>query len=328
MGGIPLFSKETLNKINTNDKILIVGDILLDQYIYGESTRLSPEAPIPIFVPQKSSFRLGGAANVFNIVNALNGNAKLCGIVGNDLEGNCVKNYLSELNEFGELIIGCARPTTTKTRLICGKQHMLRIDREEVHEIDSELENRIIELIQDNINNYKVLILSDYHKGFLSYGLVKRVVKICNDNNVKILVDAKKDFLKYKNSFLIKPNIKDLINIMGCSVHFDRNELILYCKKLLYKGNFKYIYVTLGENGGILIDEKNETNIRPFLNEFYVDATGAGDTAIAALSVALAANLEIDDAMFFASYVAGISITKNETNGVTKEDLLRYVRYI
>ena len=306
----------------------MVGDIIFDQYIYGVSTRLSPEAPVPIFIEQKRDFRMGGAANVFHTVNALNGNVKLCGIIGNDTEGDLLKKHLLKFNESGDMLISSNRPTTAKIRLICNRQHVLRIDREEVADVNSEFERKIIKLIENNIKHYKILILSDYHKGLLSYGLAQRIIKICNSNNVQVLVDAKKDFSKYEHSFLIKPNRNDLIKLMGCNIHYKDDEIIQYCKNLLKECDIKYIYLTLGEEGGVLIDKNSNKKIPSFLNECFVDATGAGDTTIAALAVALLADLSVADAAFFASYVAGISVTKDKTNCVVKEDLLRYARYI
>lgn len=308
--------------------ILVVGDIIYDKYLFGNATRLSPEAPVPVFKPSNEEFRLGGAANVFNNIISLGVNAQLCGIIGNDKEGNNTRRKLNKLNNLSDLIIvSNERPTTKKTRLLVDNHHLLRIDEETTLEIDEKTEMKAFNTINDKIESYDLLVVSDYNKGFLKHSFIRKVIDLFVGRNKKIIVDPKSDFYKYAGAFLIKPNLKELSIFVGDNdIYNDHSSLIRHSKTVLTKGDFNYIYVTMGEKGGVLIGRNGSDQIIPALGGETVDITGAGDATLAAIAVAVAANAEIIKAVHFASCVAGISVSKAGTAAVTKSEVISSIR--
>lgn len=311
-----------------SSNILVVGDIIYDNYLFGDAIRLSPEAPVPIFKPCNGEFRLGGAANVFNNIISLGASAQLCGLIGNDKEGTDIRTILFNLNNSPDLIFESAeRLTTKKTRLLVGNHHLLRIDEEITAEIDEEIEYKAFNIINDKIDLYDLLVISDYNKGFLKYSFVRKIIKLFIDKNKKIVVDPKTDFYKYSDAFLMKPNASELYKFVdGNNIHNDHNSLIHHCKIILSKGNFKYIYVTLGEKGGILVGREETTQIVPAFGGEAVDITGAGDVTLAAIAIAVAAKADIVKTVNFASCVAGLSVSKTGTTTVTKTEAVSFIQ--
>ena len=306
--------------------ILVVGDIIYDKYIFGDAKKLSPEAPVPIFSPHSSEFRLGGAANVFNNIISLGANAYLCGIIGNDNEGANIKQKIFELNNSSDnIIVNNERITTVKTRLLVGNHHLLRIDEETTEEIDAETEFRVFNAINEKIDLFDLVIISDYNKGFLKNSIIRKVIDLFNKSNKKVIIDPKSDFYKYSDAFLIKPNINELSQFVNDnSVHNNLFSLTHHCKNVLNKGNFKYIYVTMGAKGGVLVEKEKEAQIIPAIGGEAVDITGAGDVTLAAIAVAIAAKADIIKAVNFASCAAGISISKAGTATVEKSEVVSF----
>jgi bifunctional protein hldE len=307
--------------------ILVVGDIIYDNYLFGNASRLSPEAPVPIFKPCNEEFRLGGAANVFSNIISLGASAQLCGLIGNDEEGANIRTRLLSLNNSPDLIIVSSdRPTTKKTRVLVGNHYLLRIDEETTSEIDEGTENKVFNTINDKIDSYDLLVVSDYNKGFLKRSFIRKVVDLFIDKKKKIIVDPKSDFYKYSGAFLIKPNLKELSKLVGEeNIYNNYSSLIHHCNTVLTKGNFDYIYVTMGEKGGVLIGRDGSAQIIPAFGGKAVDITGAGDTTLAAIAVATATNVDIIKAVHFASCVAGISVSKAGTATVTKSEVASFI---
>ncbi len=315
------------NNILRSSNILVIGDIIYDNYLFGNAARLSPEAPVPIFKPCNEEFRLGGAANVFNNIISLGANAQLCGVIGNDKEGANIKSKLINLNNSPDLIfVSSKRPTTKKTRLLVGNQHLLRIDEEITSEIDDEIEIKAFDVINKKIDLYDLLVVSDYSKGFLKHSLVRKIISLFIEKNKKIIVDPKSDFYKYSDVFLIKPNINELSKFVNDSnIHNDHMRLTRYCKTILSRGDFEYIYVTMGEKGGVLVGREDTAQVIPSFGDKVADITGAGDAALGAIAVAIAAKADIVKAVSFASCVAGISVSKAGTATVTKSEVDAFI---
>ena len=310
-----------------SSNILVVGDIICDNYIFGKTERLSPEAPVPIFKPWKEELRLGGAANVFNNIISLGAKAQLCGIIGNDKEGVNINSKIINLNNSPDLIaVSDERPTTKKTRLLVGNHHLLRIDEETTSEINEEIEIKAFENINRRVDAYDLLVISDYNKGFLKHSFIRKVIELFIERDKKIIVDPKSDFYKYSGAFMIKPNINELSKFVDDKdVLNNHDSLICHCKTLLKKGDLKYIYVTLGEKGGVLIGKEDGDQIVPALGGEAVDITGAGDATLAAIATAIAAKVDIKKAVNFASCVAGISVSKAGTTMVTKSEVISFI---
>jgi len=309
---------------SNTSKILVLGDIIYDKYLFGSATRLSPEAPVPIFQPHREEFKLGGASNVFNNIASLGGVVQLCGIVGNDEEGKSIKKKVIDLNNTADLIFTeYEGATIKKTRLLVDNHYLLRIDEENIYETNRDRESEIFNIINDNIDLYDLLVISDYNKGFLGYSFTKKIVNLFIGKNKKIIVDPKCDFYKYEGAYLIKPNINELSKfVRDDRVANDYNLLVSYCNDILKEGNFKYIYVTMGEKGGILIGEDIGVQSIPAFGEDVIDVVGAGDSVLAALAIAVVADIGIIRAANFASYIAGISVSKPGTSLVNKFEII------
>ncbi|MCL2406400.1 MAG: PfkB family carbohydrate kinase [Defluviitaleaceae bacterium] len=309
--------------------MLVLGDIICDKYIFGKAERLSPEAPVPVFLPVECEFRLGGAANVFNNIKSLGVNAHLCGVVGNDKDGMDIAAMLNSLNNPCEYLLTVNdRPTTKKTRLVASGHPLLRIDNEYICVIDEMAETKVFDLISKNIELYDLLVVSDYKKGFCKRSLIEKIIDLFIGKGKKIIVDPKSDFYKYSGAYMIKPNLKELSEFTGHNVSADDLEMLSdICKTVLEEGSFNYIYVTTGKNGGVIFGKDTGLKIIPPFGEAVADVTGAGDTTLAALAVACASGTDVIKAGNFASFVAGISVSKMGTATVSKTDIIDYYSY-
>jgi rfaE bifunctional protein kinase chain/domain len=301
---------ERINEIEkkfTNKTIAIIGDMMLDGYFWGDVTRVSPEAPVPVVEIENEFFRFGGAANVALNISSIGGNPLPIGIIGNDRDG---KTFLSlmdnaDLNSDG-IFFDKQRPTTTKTRVIAGKQHVVRIDKESKDPINNELEMKILQFLESNISEIDAIILQDYNKGVLTEKIIETSIKIGNENNKIVTVDPKFiNFKKYKNATIFKPNKKESEDILGLRIITD--EDITYAgKELLKLLNAKYVLLTLGEKG-IALFQKEADEIRiPTKARKVADVSGAGDTVIATITYALACGAKIDEAAYIANYAGGL----------------------
>jgi D-beta-D-heptose 7-phosphate kinase/D-beta-D-heptose 1-phosphate adenosyltransferase len=287
--------------------ILVVGDIMLDKYIFGKVDRISPEAPVQVLEVEKEEYTPGGAANVANNIASLQANASIVGTVGNDNEANILLNELKKRNINTEgIFTDKNKPTTRKVRILGHKQQLLRIDYEKKEYINKEIENNILNFIK-NTTNIDAIIISDYAKGVITKNLIENIKTIAQ--NKIIIVDPKpkhKDL--YKNVTLITPNLKEAKEMT------DKEE------NLINELNSP-ILVTKGENGMSLLEKDgNITNIPTKAKEVY-DVSGAGDTVVATLALALSSNATLKQAATLANHAAGITVGKIGTSTVTIEEI-------
>jgi rfaE bifunctional protein kinase chain/domain len=283
---------EDFKKVN----VLIIGDVMIDAYLWGKVDRISPEAPVPIVSVSKRENRLGGAANVALNVQAMGATPVLCSVIGNDYNGRTFIEILQQLNMSPDgLVQSAERPTTRKTRVIGNNYQMLRVDEEKDEDISlpdrKRLINRISSILQKN--KIDVIIIEDYDKGVISKSLIEQVVKIARQHKVPIAVDPKKrNFNHYKNINLFKPNLKELRDGMKLDLEkANLNEIREAVKKLRKDHNLDTVLLTLSERGILLMDGKHETIIPAHIRNI-ADVSGAGDTviSIAALCLALKCN--------------------------------------
>ncbi len=281
--------------------------MMLDGYLWGDVTRVSPEAPVPVVEIDNEFFRFGGAANVALNISSIGGSPLPVGVIGNDRDG---KTFLSlmdnaDLNSDG-IFFDKQRPTTTKTRVIAGKQHVVRIDKESKDSINSELEQNIIQFLESNINEIDAIILQDYNKGVLTENIIETTIKIANENSKIITVDPKFiNFKKYKNATIFKPNKKESEDILGLRIVTDKD--ITYAgKELLKLLNAKFVLLTLGEKGIALFQKDTEEIRIPTKARKVADVSGAGDTVIATITYALACGATIEEAAYIANYAGGL----------------------
>ena len=288
-------------------KIAVIGDMMLDCYFWGEVKRISPEAPVPVVEVGDEFYRFGGAANVALNVLKLDGIPIPIGIIGYDNDGTIFRSLLSENNIEAEgLIVDESRPTTSKTRVIAHDQHVVRIDKESKEYLNENIQNKLLDYLSRNIKSFDGLILQDYNKGVLSPFLIEEIISMANKNNLLITVDPKfNNFYKYKDVTVFKPNRKEAEDILGMKIKND-DDIILACNKLLESLNAKNVLLTLGE-GGIAVFEKNKKLQRmPTKARKVADVSGAGDTVISTLTMALAAGADIYEASFLANYAGGL----------------------
>ncbi len=272
-------------------KALIIGDVMIDSYIYGSVERISPEAPVPVVTVKNKEKRLGGAANVALNIQALGAKPILCSVVGNDRDGDIFKQLLQEQDITAEGIICSAERTTTKKqRIMSGSHHLLRIDSEISTEITSKEEDALIDLVRHKIGEVDVVVFEDYDKGTITPRVIQEVIRLADNQRIPTVVDPKKkNFLHYTGATLFKPNLKELKE--GLKIDFDANnanELQQAVTTLKTRLSLKNALITLSERG-VYIDSENEKHLLPAHIRTISDVSGAGDTviSIAALTMAL-----------------------------------------
>ncbi len=298
---------EELKEKFKQTKIAVVGDMMLDCYFWGEVKRISPEAPVPIVEIDDEFYRFGGAANcAFNIYK-LGGTAFPVGIIGYDNHGSIFNGLIEEAGIASSgIILDDSRPTTAKTRVIASNQHIVRIDQEKKNYINGEIEQKILNYVNNIINELDGLILQDYNKGVLTSSLIEKIIDLCNKNNVIITVDPKfTNFFNYKNVTVFKPNRKETEDAFGIRIKSEE-EISAAGKNLLEKLNSKYVLLTLGENGIAIFGKNGEEARIPTKARKVADVSGAGDTVISTLTVALAAGANIFEAAYLANFAGGL----------------------
>jgi len=320
--------KEKLLKIINkfkNKKILVLGDIMLDKYIWGEVSRISPEAPVQVVNVLKESYAPGGAANVANNIAALNGKASMVGIVGNDEANKILLNELQKRNiNVDGIFKDNNKPTIQKVRVIGRGQQLLRFDYEKKGYVDGNTELSILSFIEKNIGSFDAVAISDYAKGVITENLMKKLKEICKKNNKIIVVDPKpkhKDL--YKNVDLVTPNHTEAHEISNIEIE-DEDKIFEVGKALIKFFNCP-VLVTRGEKGMSLFELNGEvTNIPTKAKEVY-DVTGAGDTSVATIALSLASGANLKEAAIIANYAAGITVGKIGTSTVSIDELKKSI---
>jgi rfaE bifunctional protein kinase chain/domain len=288
-------------------KIAVVGDMMLDCYFRGDVKRISPEAPVPVVEVENEFYRFGGAANVLLNIAKLGGIPYPLGIIGRDNFGSIFSSLLDEAGiKTDGIIVDDSRPTTAKTRVIADHQHLVRIDRESKQYVGREIQNKMLKYIEENIKSLDGIILQDYNKGVLTPSIIEKVISLANKNKVLVTVDPKfNNFFLYKNVDVFKPNRKEAEDILGLKIKNDA-DISEVGKKLLEKLKAKNVLLTLGE-GGIAVFERGKKEKRmPTKARNVADVSGAGDTVISTLTMAIAAGANIYEACYLANYAGGL----------------------
>ena len=308
-------------------KILVIGDIITDRSIWGKVTRISPEAPVPVVVVEKENFLLGGAANVANNIYSLGGKVSLCGVVGNDEVG---QKIIQELTEKGIGIHGIfieeGRQTSVKTRIIAHQQQVVRIDRETTDHIKVSTLRSLFGFLKKNMEGFDGVILSDYGKGLLNKKLIRTVIQKAKGSKKLIMVDPKlKNFFFYKGATVVTPNTKEASEALGIPIT-DQFSLEKAGRILLRRLKCDVLVITRGEEGMAIF----KPNQKPFfvhtIAREVFDVTGAGDTVIGTMALALVARAGLIDAAKLANYAAGIVVGKVGTATVQQEELMKVIK--
>ncbi len=307
MISIPLQRMNELKKNFRGLKIAVIGDMMLDCYFQGDVKRISPEAPVPIVEVGNEFFRFGGAANVALNILKLGGEPLPVGVIGYDNDGSIFTSLINELNIKADgIFLDENRPTTSKTRVIANNQHVVRIDKESKEYIDKKMQGKIIKFLESHINSLEAIILEDYNKGVLSPALIEKIIHLANSKGIILTVDPKfNNFFSFKNVTVFKPNRKEAGDILGMKIKTDE-DISFAGSKILERLEARYVLLTLGE-GGLAIFEKDKPVRRmPTKARKVADVSGAGDTVISTLTMALAAEADITEASYLANFAGGI----------------------
>ena len=297
----------SLKKKFDNLNIAVVGDMMLDCYYWGDVKRISPEAPVPVVEVGNEFFRFGGAANVALNISKLGGVPIPVGVIGYDNFGTTFTSLITESNISDDgIVVDEERPTTAKTRVIADSQHVVRIDKESKKNISKKIQNKIYNYLAKNINKLDGIILQDYNKGVLTVSLVEKIISLANKNEVLITVDPKfNNFFAYKNVTVFKPNRKEAEDVLGMKIK-TADDIKTAGEKILNKLNAKYLLLTLGEDGIAVFEKGKLPKQMPTKARKVADVSGAGDTVISTLTMALAAGANILEASYLANYAGGI----------------------
>ena len=304
-------------------RILCIGDIMLDHYVYGSVKRLSPEAPIPILSYEKEMFQLGGVGNVAKNINDIGAYCTLITITGVDNASKKIKELISQKKNIKPKLISIKNfKTPIKKRYIKNSTHLLRVDHENnAYNLKKNDENKIKSILKKNIISSDLIILSDYNKGFLNKSLIKEIVKIARENNRFIITDPKKiNFSHYKNINIITPNQKEISDSAKTKLKSEK-EIINFSRKIMNKFNINEVLVTRANKGMLLIGPKYVKKIKANAKK-VIDVTGAGDTVISILGIMKAMGKNTTDASILANSAAGIIIGKHGTESLSLNELI------
>ncbi|MFY4758386.1 D-glycero-beta-D-manno-heptose-7-phosphate kinase [Aliarcobacter butzleri] len=312
-----------MRMLSKKPNILVIGDLMIDHYLWGSCDRISPEAPVQVVNVKKESSVLGGAGNVINNLFTLGATVDVISVIGDDNVANELKSLLEKIKiSTSNLIVENNRKTSKKSRLIASQQQVLRYDMESIDDINEESHKKIISNLEKNIKKYSSIILSDYGKGVLTTKLTQDIINIANKNGVKVLVDPKgKDYSKYKGSYTLTPNKKEAQEATNIDIK-DENSLINALKDLKEKCNLEVSLITLSEQGIAIFDEN--LTIKPTVAREVYDVTGAGDTVIASIAFALGNDLNINEAVSFANLAAGVVVGKLGSATTTLDEIYEY----
>lgn len=303
--------------------ILVIGDLMIDHYLWGKCERISPEAPVQVVAVEKETAVLGGAGNVINNLATLNANVDVMSVIGNDVNAIELKHMLEKINvSASNLVVEDGRNTSKKSRIIASQQQVVRYDKESTEDISSQSQEEIVENFKKNIATYEMILLSDYGKGVLTNELTRILIDIANEHGTKVLVDPKgEDYTKYSRAYLLTPNKKEAIEASKVDIR-DENSLLEAITKLKNECQLSVGLITLSEDGIAILDDELRTH--PTVAREVYDVTGAGDTVIASLGFSLACGYDIDKAVKFANLAAGVVVGKIGSATATLNEIIEY----
>jgi rfaE bifunctional protein kinase chain/domain len=316
---------QLLNGMNGR-RIAVVGDLMLDRYIWGSVSRISPEAPVPVIDMEQEQDRLGGAANVAKNVKSLGGEPVLVGVIGADNSGRRLHEILRETKFSTDgVVVDGERPTTVKTRVIAHSQHVVRIDREMKTDISFIIQNKILDCLRRDIDSIDGVIIEDYNKGVVVKGLIRQIIDLARQAKKPILIDPKyNNFFEYQNVTLFKPNRKEVEEALGIRLK-DGDSVARAGKSLMEQLHADNVLLTLGEHGMTLFEKDGTVSSIPTMARNVADVSGAGDTVIATLAMALAAGAGMREAATLANFAGGIVCGSVGIVPIEKPELGRYV---
>lgn len=307
-------------------KIAVVGDVMLDRFLWGTVNRISPEAPVPVVELEEETAHLGGASNVANNLRNLGVTPILCGVIGNDTSGKIFLDIAQQSGiDISGIYIDQQRPTTVKTRIIASNQHVVRVDREVREPISVDAMLFIIEKIA-NERNLDGIIFQDYNKGTITPKLIHRLITLANEKEIPTFVDPKfENFFEYQNTTVFKPNRKEAQQALNMKIK-TREQVIEAGTELLSRLNTKAVLLTLGADGMALFESENDISFVPTRARKVADVSGAGDTTIATFAAIYSTGASFKEAATIANYAAGAVCEEPGVVPITIEKLLETIR--
>ena len=308
----------------SRSRVLVVGDIMADHFIWGKVSRISPEAPVPVVEVRKDSFMLGGCANVLNNIFAMGGRVHLAGVIGTDETGRrLLSEFRSRGVDTGGIVVEAGRPTTLKTRIVAHGQQVVRFDREDRKPVQAKSIRKILSYIESLRDDLGALVVSDYNKGVVTRPLLEGIRKVIAGRPIFTCVDPKQwDFSLYQGFDIVTPNHYEAGRAAGEEMQNGQDH-VLVGMKLLQQYDFKALLMTRGEEGMSLFERDGRMRHTAFPAEAreVFDVTGAGDTVIGVLALSMAAGASFREAAYLANHAAGIAVGKAGTATVTREEL-------
>lgn len=299
-------------------RVLVLGDLMLDRYIWGDVSRISPEAPVPVVEVRKSTSCLGGAGNVGHNLESLGAWPLLVGVVGDDEEGVWIKRHTRESRG---IFVDSGRPTTVKMRIIAQHQQVVRVDQEKKKAVAPEILEKIIRFVEKE--KYEGIIISDYNKGIVTKPLAERVLPFAKERNIPVFVDPKvENFALYSPVTLISPNHHEAERIVHHTCHSEA-DIERAGRDILAKTAALYLIIKRGEQGMSIFEKGKKPIHIPTIAREVFDVTGAGDTVIAAAALALLAGATVQEAAVMANAAAGVVVGKIGTAACSPEELLK-----
>ena len=316
--------------LDLRDKsILVVGDTMVDRFVWGKVSRISPEAPVPVVEVTKETQTLGGAGNVANNITSLGAKAYIITVIGDDLDGLCMKEMLKNKSINTDfVIVDKQRPTTLKTRIVASNQQVVRVDKEVKGFFSGKTEVSILNNIDEVIKKVDGVIISDYAKGIVTDKVLKKIITLAKKKKIPVTVDPKvENFKKYKHITCMTPNTKEAIEGMNAQHQGIKTDedIARLGKKILKLLQSQSVLITIREKGMTIIEKNKITHIPTRAKEVY-DVTGAGDTVIATMTLALAAKWKLVEAAEIANFAAGIVVGKVGTATVTVDEIIKTIK--
>jgi len=317
--------RDAVEKFSTAN-ILVLGDIIVDHFIWGSVSRISPEAPVPVVDVTHENLLLGGAANVLNNIYSQNSRASLCGLIGNDAMGDHLLGLLAELGSPAAGIVRTAnRPTTLKTRIVAQHQQVVRFDREKTGEPSPERLAEICRFIDDHLDSFDAIIVSDYNKGMINLPLMDHLRNRTKDRKIPLIIDPKPQRPeRFRGATIITPNLHEAERMADMVIKTE-NDLETAAHLLQKKLASDAVLITRGEAGMALYEKGHPLFTIPTMAKEVYDVTGAGDTVIATLALGLAVGLSAADAATIANFAAGIVVGKVGTATASTAELLEAI---
>ncbi|MEW6207889.1 MAG: D-glycero-beta-D-manno-heptose-7-phosphate kinase [Acidobacteriota bacterium] len=303
-------------------RIVVLGDVMLDEFVWGRVRRISPEAPVPVVEVERQTLAIGGAGNVVSNLASLGASPAMLGVVGDDDDAERLRSKLRAIGvEADTLVRDPSRPTTLKTRIIAHNQQVVRADRESRRAVSQEIEDQIIDLFCREMERADALVVSDYNKGLLTESLLARALGLARSRDLTVCVDPKaRNFSRYEPLTVITPNTQEAAEASSIAIE-DEASLIEAGRRILSSIDCRATLITRGEEGMSLFTSDEATHIPTVAREVY-DVTGAGDTVIATLALALAAGASYVEAAVLANHAAGVVVGKLGTAAVTRDELM------